>query len=163
MSLNCTEIKNIFVEKQKKGGASHLEDYEYCRLLYENAKGNARRKSLERNSAEHKQESKFNNIHLFLRELEDSGAFEEEEEWGSSSSGSGDYYDLCYSGGAASGLSYEELARARRQRRVHSSHNSDYSFWSLDTSRRSETADTAATEGNYSDLLRLQSRYFYVH
>ena len=113
MSLNCTEIKNIFVEKQKKGGASHLEDYEYCRLLYENAKGNARRKSLERNSAEHKQESKFNNIHLFLRELEDSGAFEEEEEWGSSSSASGDYYDLCYSGGAASGLSYEELARAR--------------------------------------------------
>ena len=40
MNLNCTEIKNIFEEKPRKGRVNHLDDYEYVRLLYENAKGN---------------------------------------------------------------------------------------------------------------------------
>ena len=164
MSLNCAELKNLFMEKPKRDIANnHIENYDYCRLLYENAK---RRKSLERrNSNIDKEERKFNDVYTFLRELEVEGAFADDES-------DTDYYsDVYWTGRKSSGLGFGELIRARRQHRVHSSDNSDYSFWSLDGSVTSGYGSGSGYNNsmsdplmsNYSDLLRIQSKYFYFY
>lgn len=167
MSLNCAEIKNMFVEKPRKEiTTNHIENYDYCRLLYENAK---RRKSFQnRNSNIYmKEERKFNDVYTFLRELEVEGAFEDD-------SSDTDYSDIYWTGRKTSGLGIGELMRARRQHRVHSSDNSDYSFWSLDASVTSGYGSGSGYAGvnspmsdqlmsNYSDLLRIQSKYFYFY
>ena len=160
MNLNCTEIKNMFEEKPRKGRVNHLDDYEYVRLLYENAKGNARRKSLERTSNVHSEEKKFADIHMFLREMEVNGAF---DNYAYDSNGS--EYSSLYSDPRrrSPGLSFDEFVAARQQRRVHSSTNSDYSFWSLNSSAAGTNESLAEPASNYSDLIRLQSRYFYVY
>ena len=160
MNLNCTEIKNMFEEKPRKGRVNHLDDYEYVRLLYENAKGNARRKSLERTSSVYSEEKTFADIHMFLREMEGRGAFDNDSYHSNGSEYSSIYYDPLR---RSPGLSFEEFVAARRQRRVHSSTNSDYSFWSLNSSAAGTNESTAEPSSNYSDLIRLQSRHFYVY
>ena len=165
MSLNCAEIRNLFTDKPKKIAYNHLEDYDYCRLLYENAK---RRKSLENNKTNVSSEvAKFNDIHQFLLDMKVNGAFEEDYSSGESDC---DYSDVYWTQGRNNHL--EDILRLRRQNRVHSSDNSDYSFWSLDASavsnRRTSNSFTnyniSMTEhSNYSELLRVQSKYFYVY
>ena len=163
MSLNCAEIKGKFVESKKKLNKNHIEDYEYCRLLYENAK---RRKSLEgRNHFNRSQDNrKFADIHIFLRELETEGAFDYDAYMLDS-----DYSEIwcgrSRGPSGASSLNDEDLILARRKQKVHSSQNSDYSFWSLNSSvvSRSNSFNNPGLESNYTDLLRLQSRYFYMY
>ena len=101
---------------------------------------------------------------MFLRDTEKSGAFDYEANYAYQEE---DYSDVCWRN--SRGSSWDDLLRARRQHRVHSSDNSDYSFWSLDatgTSRRSSTGsyqnNSFSETSNYTELLRLQSRYFYV-
>ena len=36
--MSCVELRNLFLEKNKKIPYNHLEDYDYVKLLYENAK-----------------------------------------------------------------------------------------------------------------------------
>ena len=150
----------MFEEKPRKGRVNHLDDYEYVRLLYENAKGNARRKSLERTSNVHSEEKKFADIHLFLREMEDNGAF---DNYAYDFNGSEYSYHYSDSRRRSPGLSFDEFVAARQQRRVHSSTNSDYSFWSLNSSAAGTNESMGEPASNYSDLIRLQSRYFYVY
>ena len=153
--MNCVELKKkIFFEKPRK--YNHIEDYEYCKFLYENAK---RRKSIEgRESIIYEEESKFNNIHTFLRNIEKSGAFEYETNYAYQE----DYSEVYWKNSKGSG-NWDELLQARRQHRVHSSDNSDYSFWSLDASTGSNQNNSLSETSNYTELLRLQSRYFYVN
>lgn len=165
MSLNCAEIKGMFVESKKKINKNHIEDYEYCRLLYENAK---RRKRFDGRNYQHYTRSdstrKFANIHMFLKELETEGAFDNDAYMSDS-----DYSEIwcgrSEGSSRVSSLTNEELILARRKQKVHSSQNSDYSFWSLNSSivSRSNSFNNPGLESNYTDLLRLQSRYFYVY
>ena len=158
--MNCVELRNMFTEKPRK--YNHIEDYEYCKFLYENAK---RRKSIEGSqSTIYAEDGKFDNIHMFLRDMEKSGAFDYETNYAYQEEDCSDVYWR-----NSRGSSWDDLLRARRQHRVHSSDNSDYSFWSLDatgTSRRSSTGsyqnNSFSETSNYTELLRLQSRYFYV-
>ena len=184
MNLNCTEIKNIFEEKPKKGRVNNLDDYDYVRLLYENAKGNARRKILEKTSTvHHSGEKKFADIHMFLRDMEVNGVFDNDAayiSYGHSEKkfsdihmflradinevfdSNGSEYSSFYSDPHKSspGLNFDEFVAARRQQRVHSSTNSDYSFWSLNSSVAGTRESLAAPSPNYADLIRLQSRYY---
>ena len=185
MNLNCTEIRNLLEEKPKKGRVNNLDDYDYVRLLYENAKGNARRKVLEKTSTVHLGEKKFADIHMFLRDMEINGAFNNDASYSSygHSEGNKNYnvrmflraadndevldsngseYSSFYSNPHKSspGLNFDEFVAARRQRRVHSSTNSDYSFWSLNSSVTSTRESPTDSSPNYADLIRLQSRYY---
>ena len=183
MNLNCTEIKNIFEEKPKKGRVNNLDDYDYVRLLYENAKGNARRKSLEKTSTVHSGEKKFADIHMFLRDMEVNGAFDNDAayiSYGHSEKKFSDIhmflradinevfdsncseYSSFYSDRHRSspGLNFDEFVAARRQQRVHSSTNSDYSFWSLNSSVAGARESLPEPSPSYADLIRLQSRYY---
>ena len=185
MNLNCTEIRNLLEEKPKKGRVNNLDDYDYVRLLYENAKGNARRKILEKTSTVHSGEKKFANIHMFLRDMELNGAFNKDASYSpyGYSEGrkfsnihmylraadnkevfesNGSEYSSFYSGPHKSspGLNFDEFVAARRQRRVHSSTNSDYSFWSLNSTVASTRESLTESGPNYADLIRLQSRYY---
>ena len=165
MSLNCIEIKNLFIEDRKKINENHIEDYEYCRLLYENAK---RRKSIEGRGQNklRRSEAKFVDIHGFLSEMEIEGAFDNDAYISDS-----DYSEIWCDAGSrgsssfrrSSSVSDEELMEARRKKRVHSSHNSDYSFWSLNSTLQSPVSNTSTYESNYSHLIRMQSRYFYMY
>ena len=135
MSLNCTELRNMFEEKPRKGRVNHLDDYEYCRLLYETAKGNARRKSVERSKEEvvmmmkEEEENKYSDIRVFLREMEETGVIDQQPDSGSDFSFYSDPRRLSpetlYSRRLSPGL-IEEFVAARRQQRVHSATNSDY-------------------------------------
>ena len=93
-----------------------------------------------------KDENKFEDIYMFLREMESEGVFEEVD-----SESESDYYEHHPLD------SWEE--RTRRQHQVYSAQNSDYSFWSLDDWSSSFLSESVS---QYSDLLRLQSRNLYV-
>ena len=135
--MSCVELRNMFLEKNKKIPYNHLEDYDYCKLLYENAKikKHSEKKILKRK----KEENVFEDIYMFLREMESEGVFEEVEV-------ESNYYE-----------EYRWEERTRQQHQIYSGQNSDYSFWSLD--ERSFLSDSTS---QYSDLLRLQSRHLYV-
>ena len=135
MSLNCTELLNMFEEKPRKGRVNHLDDYEYCRLLYETAKGNARRKSVERSKEEvvmmmkEEEENKYSDIRVFLREMEETGVIDQQPDSGSDFSFYSDPRRFSPLSRRLPPLSpglIEEFVAARRQQRVHSATNSDY-------------------------------------
>ena len=144
-NMSCVELRNIFMEKKKKISNNHLEDYDYCKLLYENAKN--KKYSQRSNRSGSQEENRFENIYMFLRDMESGGAFQELE------TDSTNYYQSYQFN------SWEE--RSRRQHEVHSAQNSDYSFWSLDEFSSSSSFLSESTS-QYSDLLRLQSRHLYV-
>ena len=141
-NMSCVELRNIFLEKRKKIPYNHLEDYDYCKLLYENAR---KKKSSQKKIQEvRREDNRFEDIQMFLREMESEGVFEEVE----NESDYYEYYQLS---------SWEE--RSRQQHQVYSGLNSDYSFWSLDDWSPSNLSESIS---EYSDLLRFQSRYLYV-
>ena len=142
--MSCVELRNIFLDKQKKIPYNHLEDYDYCKLLYENARNKKYSQKNARNGT--KDENKFEDIYMFLREMESEGVFEEVD-----SESESDYYEHHPLD------SWEE--RTRRQHQVYSAQNSDYSFWSLDDWSSSFLSESVS---QYSDILRLQSRNLYV-
>ena len=140
MSLNCTELRNMFEEKPRKGRVNHLDDYEYCRLLYETAKGNARRKSVERSKEEvmmmmkEEEENKYSDIRVFLREMEETGVIDQQPNsdfsfYSDPRRLSPTLPDFSFYSRRLSPLSpglIEDFVAARRQQRVHSATNSDY-------------------------------------
>ena len=132
----------MFLEKNKKIPYNHLEDYDYVKLLYENAK--IKKYSEKKTPKRNKDENTFEDIYMFLREMESEGVFEEVD----SESEMNEHHPLD---------SWEE--RTRRQHQVYSAQNSDYSFWSLDDWSSSFLSESVS---QYSDLLRLQSRNLYV-
>ena len=137
IEMSCVELRNIFLEKNKKIPYNHLEDYDYVKLLYENAK--IKKYSVKKTQKRTKDENIFEDINMFLREMESEGVFEEVET-------ESDYYE-----------DYRWEERSRHQHHIYSGQNSDYSFWSLDD--QSFLSDSTS---QYSDLLRLQARHLYV-
>ena len=135
--MSYVELRNIFLEKNKKIPYNHLEDYDYLKLLYENAK--IKKYSEKKTQKRNKDENTFENIYMFLREMESEGVFEEVE-------AESDYYE-----------DYRWEERTRQQHQIYSGQNSDYSFWSLD-----EQSFLSDSTSHYSDLLRLQARHLYV-
>ena len=113
-----------------------------AKFLYENARS---KKSSPKKAKDSRDENRFEDIHMFLREMESVGVFDEVET-------ESDYYYEFYQVD-----SWEE--RTRRQHCVYSAQNSDYSFWSLDDWTPSLLSDSTS---QYSDLLRFQSRNLYV-
>ena len=137
IEMSCVELRNMFLEKNKKIPYNHLEDYDYVKLLYENAK--IKKYSEKKTPKRNKDENTFEDIYMFLREMESEGVFEEVE-------AENNYYE-----------EYLWEERTRHQHQIYSGQNSDYSFWSLD-----EQSFLSESISQYSDLLRLQARHLYV-
>ena len=76
-NMSCVELRNIFLEKRKKIPYNHLEDYDYCKLLYENAR--KKKSSQKRVQEGRREDNRFEDIQMFLREMESEGVFEEVE------------------------------------------------------------------------------------
>ena len=68
ITMSCVELRNLFLEKNKKIPYNHLEDYDYVKLLYENAK--IKKYSEKKTQKRNKDENTFENIYMFLREME---------------------------------------------------------------------------------------------
>lgn len=137
--MTCPHLSCVSSNKKKQVYKTTLDDYEYCKILYENAR--SRKKDSTTQQA--KCVSKFENVQSLLQDMVaerkcfDNGGYHEDD------------YD--YVGSFS--------------KKIHSSKNSDYSFWSLDgaesfTSSESESSSYGPTQ-MYSDLIRNQSKYFY--